>query len=65
MVRGLLDCQVYSIIDVKIGNADTDSYKCEPMTVLLVRWETIKNDKRIKHCHKQRKHFRHLFSQWT
>ena len=38
MVRGLWDRQVDAIIDVKIGDADADSYKYEPMTALLARW---------------------------
>ena len=54
MVRGLWDRQVDTIIDVKIGDADADSYKYEPMAALLSRWETIKKDKHGKHCHEQR-----------
>ena len=46
-----------AIIDVKLGDADTDSYKYEPMAALLARWETIKKDKNGKHCHDQRKNF--------
>ena len=65
MVRGLWDCQVNTIIDIKLGDADADLYKYEPMTELLLRWETIKNDKNVKHCHDQRKHFCRFFSQWT
>ena len=42
MVQGLWDRQFYTIIDVKRGDADADSYKYEPMTALLDRWETIK-----------------------
>ena len=57
MVRGLWDRQVDTIIDVKIGDADADSYKYEPMAALLSRWETIKKDKHGKHCHDQWKHF--------
>ena len=47
------DRQVNAIIDIKLGDADADSYKYEPMTALLDRWETIKNDKHGKHCHYQ------------
>ena len=57
MVRGLWDRQVDAIIDVKLGDADADSYKYEPMAALLDRWETIKKDKHGKNCHDQRKHF--------
>ena len=57
MVQGLWDRQVDAIIDVKLGDADVDSYKYEPMADLLARWETIKKDKHGKHCHDQRKHF--------
>ena len=41
MVQGLLDPQVYAIIDVKLGDADADSYKYEPMAAFLYWWETI------------------------
>ena len=57
MVQCLWDRQVDAIIDVKIGDADADSYKYEPMTALLARWEMIKKDKHGKHCHNQRKYF--------
>ena len=57
MVRGLWDCYVAVIIDVKLGDFDADSYKYKPMTALLTRWETIKKDKHGKHCHYQRKLF--------
>ena len=57
MVRVLWDIQVDDIIDVKLGNADADTYKYDPMTYLLARWEKIKKDKHVKHCHDQWKHF--------
>ena len=38
MVQGLWYRQVYAIVDVKLGDADTDSYKYEPMEALLDRW---------------------------
>ena len=38
MIQGLWDCQVDTIIDVKLGDSDTDMYKYEPMTALLARW---------------------------
>ena len=37
MVRGLWDCQVNAIIYVKLGDADADSYRYEPMIALLAR----------------------------
>ena len=57
MIRGLWDRQVDAIIVVKLVDADADTYKYEPMTSLLARWENIKKDKHGKHCHDQRKHF--------
>ena len=56
MVIYLWDRQVDAIIDVKIGDDDTDSYNYEPMTALLARWETIKKDKHRKHYNNQQKH---------
>ena len=35
MIRGLWDLQADAIIDIKLGDADTDSYKYEPMAALL------------------------------
>ena len=57
MVQGLWYCQVNSIIYVKLGDDDVDTYKYEPMTALLSRWEKIKKYKHSKHCHDQQKHF--------
>ena len=65
MIRGLWDCQVDAIIDVKLGGADTDKCKYESMESLLARWEKIKKDKHGKQCHDQRKCFCRLFFQWT
>ena len=50
-----LHLQVEAIIDVKLGDADADSYKYEPMSALLALWETTKKYKHGKHCHYQRK----------
>ena len=61
MIRGLWDCQVDAIIDVKHGDADADTYNYKPMTELLTRWENIKKYKHVKHFHDQRKHFLPLF----
>ena len=57
MIQGLCDIQVNTIIDVKIGDADTDTYNYYPTTLLLARWEKIKKNKHGKHCHDQQKHF--------
>ena len=57
MVCSLWDHQVNTIIDVKLRYADADTYKYEPMTSLLARWENINKDKHSKHCHNQHKHF--------
>ena len=62
MVRGLWYCQVDAIIDVKLGDADVDSYKYEPMAALLARWEMTKKEKHVKHCHDQWKYFCRFFS---
>ena len=61
MIRGLWDRQVDAVIDIKIGDADADTYKYEPMTSLLARWGKIKKDKHGKHCHDQREHFSPFF----
>ena len=57
MIRGLWDCQVDAIIDVKLGDAEADTYKYEPMTSILTRWENIKKHKHGKHYHDQGNHF--------
>ena len=57
MIQGLWDHQVDTIIDVNIGDSDADMYKHESMISLLERWENIKNDKHVNHCHIQRKDF--------
>ena len=57
MVRGLWVRQVDAISDVRLGDADAYSYKYEPMTVLLARWEKIKKNMHGKHCHNRRIHF--------
>ena len=57
MVRVLWDRQVGAIIDIKFDDADADTYKYEPMTALLDRWESIKKEKHGKHCNNRQKHF--------
>ena len=55
-IQGLWSCQVGAIIDVEIDDADADTYRYEPMTSLLARWEKIKKDRHGKHCHDQWKY---------
>ena len=57
MIWGLWYRQVEYIIDVKLGDSDTYSYKYEPMAELLAQWDTIKKYKHGKHCNDQWKHF--------
>ena len=57
MVQGLCYCQVNTIIEIRLGDTDADSYKYEPMSALLARWEMIKKDKHGNHYNDQRKHF--------
>ena len=61
IIRDLLDCRVDTIIDVNLGDTDADTYKYNPMTALLNRWERIKKDKHDKHCHTNGNIFRRLF----
>ena len=65
MIQGLWDRQVDAIIDVKLRDADADTYKYEPMESLLARWEKLKKDKHGNHYHNQRICFSRLFFQWT
>ena len=65
MVQGLWYHQISSIIDVKLGDADTDMYKYEPMSALLSWWEMIKNTSTGSTVTTNRNIFRRFFSQWT
>ena len=51
MIRCLWHRQDYTIIDIKLGNYDTNYYKYESMYSLLDQWETINKDNHGKHCH--------------
>ena len=42
MTQGLWDRQAETIIGIKLGNSDADSYKYKPMATLLAWRETIK-----------------------
>ena len=55
MIRGLWNWQTDPIIDVKLGDANTDTYRFKPMSAILARWEKIKKDKYGTHFHDQRK----------
>ena len=58
MIIGCLwDRQVDAIIDVKLGDADADTYKHKPMSKLMVRWEKIWKYNQGKHCNNRRKYF--------
>ena len=49
MIQGLWDRQVDAIIDVKLGDSDAETYKHEPTTKILDRWEEIKKYKHGNH----------------
>ena len=57
IIRVLWYRQFDAIIDVKLGDADADTYKYEPIKSLMARLVNINNDKQGKHCNDQRKHF--------
>ena len=57
MIRGLRDQQVESIIDIKLGDADVNSYRYELLATLLAWWKIIKKYEHGKHCNDQRKKF--------
>ena len=50
-----------TIVDVRFGDSDLDTYKYEPMDNLLDCREKENRDKRVKHCHEQRRHFSPFF----
>ena len=56
LIRGLQDRQTDSIIDVIIGNNDADTYRFDPMSELLAKWEKTNKDKHGKHCNEKQKH---------
>ena len=57
MIQGSWDQQVEDIIDVKLGNANADSYKYEPMVALLGEWKIVMKENHGNHCNGQWKHF--------
>ena len=61
MIQVLWDRQADAIISIKLGDAEANYYKYEPMEAIRSRWETIKKDKNGKNCHNQHKHFTPFF----
>ena len=57
MIQCLWYQQDDAIIDVKLRNADSDSYKYKEMTALLGWGDTIQKNKQGKQCHDKRKIF--------
>ena len=49
MILGLWDRQVEAVIDVKLSEAEIDSYIFDPMAALLAWWKKTKKDKHGKH----------------
>ena len=49
MILGLWDIQAGAVVDFKISEADTDSYRFEPMASLLDWRNKTKKDKHGKH----------------
>ena len=57
MIRVLWGQQVKSIIDIKIGNADTDSYKYKPVAELLDWWLLSKRTSTVSNLRTNRNIF--------
>ena len=58
MIQGLWEQHNDTIIYLKPGVADTDTYRFEPMEAILDCWEkTKRKDKHSKHFHEQQKQF--------
>ena len=49
MIWGLWDQHTESIINIKLGNDNADTYNFEPMVELLDWWKKTKKDKHGKH----------------
>ena len=54
LIWGVYDRHTNATIDVKLGNADIDTYIFEPMKTLLARWKKTKKDKNGNKFHEQR-----------
>ena len=61
LIWGLWEQQTDAIIDVKIGNDDTNTYKFDPMDNILDCWEEKNKDTHGKHCNEKWKMFLCLF----
>ena len=52
LVRGLRHRQTDSIIDIKMGNNDGDTYRLYTKAKLLDQWDKRNKDKHGNHVHK-------------
>ena len=57
VTRRSIEPNIYNFL-VRIRDADTDTYKYEPMEKLLACWEKYKYG---KNCHEQQKYFSAFF----
>ena len=57
LIQGLWEHPTEAIVNVKFGDADTDTYKHDPMDKLLDCWDNQKKDNHGKQYHEQRKYF--------
>ena len=65
IVQFLWDIQVNTIIDVKLGDADADTYNYNPMASLMTRWKISRKTSMVSTVTTNRNFFRRLFFQWT
>ena len=56
LIRGLWESHINTIVGVRFGDADADTYIKEVMDTLLPRWRKMKKDKHRRHCHEKFKH---------
>ena len=61
LIWGLWGIQTDAIIDIRFQDSGADTYKHEPMEILMTLWENQKKDKNRKHCQEQQELFLHLF----
>ena len=45
LIQGLWYRHTDAVINIKIGDADADTYRFEPMVTIVAWWEKIKKDK--------------------
>ena len=60
-IRGLWKTQTEAIIDVRFGDADTETWEPYRMDKLLAGWEKTKKDKHGQACYDQQRHFSPFF----